>query len=34
VRNCLEDIGGDFPTEIAVEAHKAGIQALARLEAQ
>ena len=30
----LEDIGGDFPTEIAVEAHKAGMQALARLEAQ
>lgn len=30
----LEDIGGDFPVEILRQAHEAGKQMLARLEAQ
>jgi transcriptional regulator with XRE-family HTH domain len=30
----LEDIGADFPDEIAVQAHELGMQALAKLEQQ
>lgn len=30
----LEDVGGDFPEEILLQAHELGKQALAKLEAQ
>jgi hypothetical protein len=30
----LEDVGGDFPLEILVQAHELGKRALAKLEAQ